>query len=189
MNKALIVLIIAAAACGETATPKPRAYARIDLPAPIYSGPDTAAWQCPFWFEANELSRITVHPRYADSLCWFNLEYPSIKASIHFSYFALADDLARHVEDSRSMAMKHIGKASSINEALIENEAKRVFGVAYDFEGETASDYQFFVTDSANHFVRGALYFKAPPNKDSLAPAIAYVKADLYHIISSMKWR
>ncbi|MDP4963484.1 MAG: gliding motility lipoprotein GldD, partial [Salibacteraceae bacterium] len=79
-------------------------------------------------------------------------------------------------------------KATKIDEVLIENDAERVYGIVYDFKGETASDLQFFLTDSTNHFLRGSLYFNVYPNKDSLAPVIDYVKTDINHMLESFKW-
>jgi len=58
----------------------------------------------------------------------------------------------------------------------------------YNFSGETASDMQFFLTDSTHHFLRGALYFNVSPNKDSLAPVISYIKNDIQHLVNSVSW-
>ena len=37
-----------------------------------------------------------------------------------------------------------------------------------------SSQVQFFLTDSLNHFIFGALYFYKKPNYDSIMPAINY---------------
>jgi gliding motility-associated lipoprotein GldD len=108
---------------------------------------------------------------------------------LHLTYTALNSDLAKHIEESRRLAMKHIGKASKIDELLIERPSDRVYGILYDFQGETASDFQFFLTDSTDHFLRGALYFNVSPNKDSLAPVIEYVERDIRHLVGGLRWR
>ena len=97
--------------------------------------------------------------------------------------------MTKHIEESRKLAMNHIGKASQIQEILIENDRDRVYGLVYDFAGETASDMQFFLTDSNAHFLRGALYFNVSPNKDSLAPVISYIKKDIQHLVGSLSWQ
>ena len=59
----------------------------------------------------------------------------------------------------------------------------------YDIGGDAASPSQFFVTDSSTNFLRGALYFNAEPNADSIAPSIAFVKEDIEHMLKSLKWK
>ncbi|MEO0628777.1 MAG: hypothetical protein AAFY91_17410, partial [Bacteroidota bacterium] len=61
--------------------------------------------------------------------------------------------------------------------------------MAFDIEGEAASPFQFFVTDSTNHFVRGALYFNTQARPDSLAPVVAYVKEDIYKMLETFEWQ
>ncbi len=184
----LIVFVGITAACESDFTPKPKAYARIELPEPIYQPTDGENWNCPYSFEFSTLSFITLEPRYKDSICWYNLYYPKYRATVHLTYSDINENLTKHIEESRKLAMKHIGKASQIEEILIENDPNRVFGLVYDFSGETASDMQFFLTDSTNHFLRGALYFNVSPNKDSLAPVISYIKEDVQHLVSSLSW-
>ena len=184
----LIFLAFLTGACESNFAPKPKAYARIELPEPIYQPTNGENWNCPYAFEFSTLSFITLEPRYEDSTCWYNLYYPKYRATVHLTYSDLNDNLTRHIEESRKLAMKHIGKATQIEEILIENDEKRVYGLVYDFAGETASDMQFFVTDSTNHFLRGALYFNVSPNKDSLAPVISYIKKDLLHLVNSLSW-
>jgi gliding motility-associated lipoprotein GldD len=52
-----------------------------------------------------------------------------------------------------------------------------------------ASPYQFYLTDSTTHWLRGSLYFDAIPNNDSLAPVIDFVKTDIQHIFETMHWK
>jgi gliding motility-associated lipoprotein GldD len=192
MNRILsytLILIAVLASCAEPPTPKPRAYARIDLPAPTYIAADGEEWHCPYRFEFSTYSAITVDPRYQDSTCWYNLYYPRYRATLHLTYSQIHNNLAQHIEDSRKLAMKHIGKAAQIEEILIDYPEHQVHGIVYDFKGETASDLQFFATDSTTHFLRGALYFNVHPNKDSLAPVIGFVKRDINHLIQTLSWR
>ena len=192
MKTSLIILLVACTfftvGCNDDFAPKPKAYARIELPTPVYQPTNGENWNCPYAFEFSTLSYITLEPRYQDSTCWYNLYYPRYRATVHLTYSDLNNNLTRHIEESRKLAMKHIGKASQIEEILIENDEKRVYGLVYDFAGETASDMQFFLTDSTQHFLRGALYFNVSPNKDSLEPVIQYVKEDIHHIVKSFRW-
>ena len=190
MKVRLFILIIGIAfcACEEDYTPKERAYARIELPAPSYISPSIETWDCPYYFEASNQSFLTIDKRHQNENCWYNLYYPRYKATLHLTYSEVADDLATQIEDNRTLAMKHVGKATEINESRVQNDSARVYGLIYEFKGATASDMQFFVTDSAAHFLRGSLYFNVKPNKDSLAPVIDYIKADIRHMISTLVW-
>jgi len=52
-----------------------------------------------------------------------------------------------------------------------------------------ATPYQFFLTDSTHHFFRGALYYDATPNQDSLAPVNAFLLEDIQHILNTFRWK
>ena len=120
----------------------------------------------------------------------FNIEFPDFKGKIHISYKKIDNNLTAYLEDSRTMAMKHIPKASSIENKQYEDPVKNVYGLTYDISGtEAASPFQFYLTDSTNHFVRGALYFNTIPNNDSLAPVIDFIKQDIQHLIETFEWR
>jgi gliding motility-associated lipoprotein GldD len=100
------------------------------------------------------------------------------------------DDLSKYTEDAHSLVMKHIPKASSIEEIRIDNPQSNVHGLVYNIEGTgAASPYQFYITDSTNHFLRGALYFNTLPNNDSLAPVIEFIKGDIMHLLETARWK
>jgi gliding motility-associated lipoprotein GldD len=65
-----------------------------------------------------------------------------------------------------------------------------MFGLVYRIEGkEVASPFQFWVSDSSTHFLRGALYFSVRPNNDSLEPVINFIVKDIDHLLSTLEWR
>jgi hypothetical protein len=39
------------------------------------------------------------------------------------------------------------------------------------------------------HFLRGALYFDATPNEDSLSIVNDFLKKDLQYMINTLKWK
>lgn len=173
--------------CESDFTPKPRAYFRIELPISKY---DSLSKGYPFSFEKSvhaveDFERIDKKR----TPNWVNIYYPRFNARIHLSYFKITEDtLTKLTEDSRTFAMKHIAKADDIEESTVIAEKDRVFGTLYDLKGSTASNYQFFLTDSAKHYVHGALYFSVRPNPDSLKPVEAFVKKDLSRLIETFKW-
>lgn len=173
--------------CQNQYSPKPKGYFRIDFPNKSYQG---YQGDCNFYFEYPQLSLLENKTRGIKKPCWYNLHYPQYANTVHLSYFKIQpDSLNKHIEESRALAMKHIVKANSINEEFFENKSENVYGIIYDFGGETATSFQFFLTDSNQHFFRGAMYFNLPPNSDSLQPVNQYIKADLKHLIETFRWQ
>ena len=79
--------------------------------------------------------------------------------------------------------------ASGIEETLLYSPENHVHGIAYKVSGiGTASPYQFFVTDSSDHFLRGSLYFMTRPNNDSLKPVIDHLEADIEYLLNTFRW-
>jgi gliding motility-associated lipoprotein GldD len=92
-------------------------------------------------------------------------------------------------EDARKYVYKHSVKADGISERVFEHPEKKVYGVFYDITGNAASSVQFTLTDSTQHFVRGALYFNNVPNKDSIAPMVDYIREDMVRLMESFEWK
>jgi gliding motility-associated lipoprotein GldD len=69
------------------------------------------------------------------------------------------------------------------------DEISKVYGVFTEVRGDVASQAQFYVTDSINHFLTGSLYFYAKPNYDSILPAADYLGKDIRHIMETIKWK
>lgn len=183
----LLVGIISLIACGSDYFPKPRAYFRIDLPEKNYRHLDSIY---PFSFDYPIYSSISQDKNSPHEKNWININFTDFKGSLHLSYKRVNGNLVKYMEDSRTLAFKHIPKASAIDNRLIINKESKVFGLIYEISGSgAASPYQFFVTDSLNHFLRGALYFNIVPNNDSLAPVIDFLKQDIEHLIQSFEWK
>lgn len=186
----LLVAVLLAAmmtACGDPPVPKPRGYFRIDLPQREYRLLDSIY---PYTFEIPVYAKITGDPNADEEPYWINIDFPAYKGRIHLSYKAVDNNLSTFTEDAHQLVMKHIPKASAIDEIRIDNEALKVHGLIYDIKGAgAASPYQFFATDSTRHFIRGALYFNVLPNNDSLAPVIEFLKGDIQHMLETLKWK
>jgi gliding motility-associated lipoprotein GldD len=181
----LIVVISGFASCREEYTPKPHGYVKIEFPERSYSKFTDAA---PFRFEYPSYARIEPDRSANAEPFWYNILLPSFNGTIYLSYKKVNSVLNDYIEDSRDLVYKHSIKAESINETLINNRENDVYGILYDLKGNTASALQFFVTDSANNFLRGSLYFNTQPNKDSLSPIIQFVRDDILHIINTIEW-
>ncbi len=173
--------------CGnDTYTPKPKGYFRIDLPQKEYTQIDK---ECPFSFEIPKYAELKPDANRPDKACWFDINFTSLNASIYFSYIPIDDDLNNKLEDSRTLAFKHTVKAFDIEQEIISFPEKKVYGLVYSIEGNAASSYQFHLTDSVNHFIRGSLYFNNIPNQDSIQPVLDFVKEDIKHLYETFEWK
>lgn len=182
-----VVSIALLSSCNDNSVPKPRGFFRIDMPDRSYKVLDSIF---PYVFEYPEYAVITNDPHSPDQSYWINVDFPRFKGRLHLSYKPLNNNLPVYTEDAHTLVMKHIPKASGIEEIRIENKDNKVYGLIYDIKGTgTASPYQFYLTDSSKHFLRGALYFEVLPNNDSLAPVITFLKEDIAHMLETLRWK
>lgn len=182
-----MLLVVLLYACGETYTPRPRGYFRIDLPEHEYTSFDSTF---PYAFEYPVYAELSPDPYAPGEPYWLNVNFPAFRGKVHLSYKEIHNNLNEYLEDSRKFVMKHIPKASSINDSLIFDTTRNVYGLIYQIEGMgAASPCQFFITDSVEHFVRGALYFEVAPNNDSLSPVITFIRKDIDHMLGTFRWK
>ena len=181
-----LIIMFFFAGCNNESTPKPRAYFRIDFPEKDYVPFDSAHYPYRFLYPSYAII-VNDDSKIAEKY-WVNVDFPGYKARIHISYKDAKNRLDSLSEDSRALAFKHALKADAINEKFFSNPEARVYGILYNLKGNTASSWQFYVTDSVRHFLRGALYFSVSPNKDSLAPAVGFFGDDLIKIMETIEW-
>jgi gliding motility-associated lipoprotein GldD len=183
----VFVIVVVLVGCDENYSPKPRGYFRIDLPEHEYIPFDTTF---PYAFEYPVYANVTPDPFSPEEQYWININFPEYKGKIHLSYKEVDGNLVDYLEDSRQFVMKHIPKASGIEDSLILDRDRKMYGLVYNIDGMgAASPCQFFITDSTDHFVRAALYFDVVPNNDSLAPVIDFIKKDIEHLLATFRWK
>ena len=172
--------------CKEKYTPKPYGYYRIDFPEKSWLPVNE---NLPYQFDMAATAVLEPDSDKEAEPGWINICYPQYNAKIHLSYKKIAADTSlRHfIEDCHHMAYTHTIKAESIHEKYYRNN--RISGLIYFIEGNTASSTQFYVTDSVRHFLRGALYFKQHPDKDSLAPVVHYLREDIVNLMETIRFK
>lgn len=180
-NSFLIIFSFLLINCSENYTPKPRAFFKLDFPQKEYH---KIKFNCPFEFDL---------PNYAIIIngktdCLFDIDFPKQNGKIHITYFALNNNLYEHTEESRSLAYKHNIMVDAITEQIFINDSLGVYGILYSYQGNSATSTQFFLTDSINHFFRGALYFQNEIN-DSILPINNFLREDIRNIIESFRWK
>lgn len=187
----LIVLFISAAACNSPYTPRPRGYFKIDFPKHEYKKFDQPGY--PYTFEypvyANVLKDSTFFEDKPENPYWINIEFPRFAGKIYISYKEIGkNDLNKLINDAFNMTYKHSTRATEIVDSAIRT-SNGVSGVFFSVGGNAATAKQFFVTDSVKHFLRGALYFDASPNEDSLGVVNNFLQDDMKHLINTFRWK
>ncbi|MFM7015832.1 MAG: gliding motility lipoprotein GldD [Bacteroidota bacterium] len=183
------MVLFTLAACGDSddaTIPKPKGYFRVTFPTHAYKPFEPAA--CPYSFDISTNAVAIPDTNDLSEPFWYYIVMPKLNGQIYLTYKTLNNDFGKFAEDTRTLVYKHTSRASSINENVIQVN-DRVGGILYEIGGDAASPIQFFVTDSTKHFLRGALYFNAAPNADSIAPSVKYAKEDIMQMIKTLKWK
>lgn len=178
-------LLLGLISCEETYVPKPRGFQRIIFPERAYKPFST---DCHFTCEIPVYAEAKQDDHPAAEKCWYNVFYQPFNATLHLSYKPIKNknDLFKMIEDSRMLVYKHTIKADEIYETVVGNN--HLNGMLYELSGNTATNFQFYVTDSANHYLRGALYFNEKTDIDSILPALDFLKRDIIFMLQSIRW-
>ena len=206
----IVIVTLFAGGCNSNYSPKPTGYFKIDLPKRAYQVFDRADF--PYSFEypvyAKVMQDTTFFEEKPENPFWINVDFPSFNGRIYVSYNIIggratfkvkrregvyADSVGvnsfeRLIKGSYDLTFKHSYKASSIEDSVFRT-ANGVEGIYFKIGGNTATSNQFLVTDSVKHFLRGALYFDATPNEDSLSIVNDFLQQDMKHLINSLKWK
>jgi gliding motility-associated lipoprotein GldD len=197
-------------ACNETYTSKKRGYYRIDFPEReyrLYNEPGV-----PYSFEYPAYATIVKDSTYFDSTpenpYWRNIDFPQFNARIFLSYKIIGgktfyktkmpdgnyrdsagiNRFDKLVNDAFNLTNKNEAVATSIKDSLFTT-ANGITGIFFRVGGNAATARQFFMSDTSQHFIRGALYFDTTPNADSLKPVQDFLQQDIDHIINTFKWK
>ena len=167
--------------CKEEVLPKPKAMLRLEYPKSSYLQLED---DCPFIFEYNKAANLS----FSDN-CAIQMDYPAMKGSIYITYKSVEENIRDLLIDAQKLTYEHVVKADDIDQKEYINSKNGVYGMFYEVTGNAASQSQFYVTDSINHFVTGSLYFYSKPNYDSILPAAMYLQRDIRRIMETMKWK
>ena len=177
--------------CNSPYTPRPRGYFRIPFPEHTYQQFDKPGY--PYSFEYPVYAQVVQDTSFFEAKpenpYWINIDFPQFNARIYISYKQVKSNNFDNLrEDAYKMTYKHTYKATSIEDSLMQTPLG-IHGVFFNVGGNAATAKQFFVSDSVKHFLRGALYFDAAPNEDSLGIVNRFLEEDMKHIINTLRWK
>lgn len=181
-----ILLIMGVMHHAKPPIPKPRGFYRIDFPQKVYRPVEV---NCPFGFELPVYVTMEESPLRPES-CWWNVHFPTCGGTLYLTYLPVDHNLDRYVSDlQKAVFQKNAIQADGVSMTVYRDTSRRVSGVLYDVAGDVATAVQFYATDSAQHFLRGALYFSTTPQRDSLQPIIQFCRTDVIHLMETLYWK
>jgi len=208
-NKIIIVLSLLLANCNSAYSPKPRGYFKIEFPDRSYRQFNNPEF--PYSFEyplyATIIRDTTFFDAKPENPYWLNINFPRFNGKIYISYNIIGgktifkvkrkdgyvdsvgvNTFVRLIKGSYELTYKHTYKASSIEDSVFRTKYG-IEGIYFRLGGNTATSNQFLLTDSVKNFLRGALYFDATPNQDSLGMVNDFLQQDMNHLINTFRWK
>ena len=207
---AALVTGILLQACNSQYTSKKTGYFKIDLPEKKYRLFDEPGF--PYSFEYPVYAQIVKDSTYFDANpendYWRNIDFAGLNAKIFLSYKMIGgkalykvkgpdgkykDSLGTNsfdkmINDAFNLTNKNEDVATSKKDSAFET-ANNISGRMFKLGGNAATARQFYMTDTSKNFLRGALYFYASPNADSVKPVVDFIQKDIDHLISTFKWK
>ncbi|AZQ43272.1 gliding motility lipoprotein GldD [Nonlabens ponticola] len=177
----LLALVVMASCNDQDVLPKPDAMLALDYNQATYKNLKT---DCPFSLQINEESNADPQPD-----CATVVNYPDIDATLFLNYRPVESNLRELLIDGQKLSYAHNQMADGITERPYVNPEQKVYGMLYEVQGNAASNAQFYVTDSVQHFLTASLYFNIEPNYDSILPALDYVQQDMIKMMESLQWK
>ena len=205
-----LVPLLLVAACNSNYTSKKIGYFKIDLPEKKYVLFDEPGM--PYSFEYPAYASIVKDSTYFDANpendYWRNIDFKKLNAKIFLSYKSVGGKALykvktangsykdstginlydKMINDAFNLTNKNDDVATSKKDSLFTT-ANKVSGLLFKLGGNAATQRQFFMTDTTKNFIRGALYFYASPNADSVKPVVDFIQQDIDHLITTFRWK
>ncbi len=205
-----ILIALFLTACNSPYTSKKTGYFNINFPEKKYQLFDEPGF--PYSFEYPTYAQIIKDSTYFDANpennFWRNIDFTNFNAKIFLSYkrvggkalykIKMADGKYKDsiginvydkmINDAFNLTSKNEDVATSKKDSLFKT-ANNISGLLFKLGGNAATQRQFFMTDTTKNFLRGALYFYASPNSDSVKPVVDFLQIDIDHLIETFKWK
>jgi len=168
--------------------PRPKGYNKIIIPKAQYQ---ELKGNYPYSFAYSKAAIILPDTVSWAEPYWIYIYYPQWKSFIQLTYKDLKmpkNQLKYLIDDAYKLAYKHQGKASNIQEYILTTRSGKKAGI-FELDGEVATSFQFYTTDSTKHYLRGAVYVQTATDNDSLAPIIQFLKKDAVKLIETIQWK
>ena len=197
--------------CNSTYTSKKQGYYKIDFPKRQYIKFDKPgfpySFEYPVYATIEQQDSVSSNQKGNDPYS-INIDFSSLNGKIYMTYKIIGetsiyqvknagggyrDSIGKNifqnlVNDCYNLTYKNDVKANSIEDSVMHTP-NNITGIFFRLSGSVATAKQFFLSDTTHNFLRGALYFDATPNEDSLRPVNDFLQEDMKHIINTLQWR
>lgn len=167
--------------------PKPYGHIRILLPDQLYV---PLNGDYPYKFEISKYASIIEESKKKFGPFCITIKYNCFDAVIQITYKACKankEKLRSIIKASKALTQSHQVKAHDIVQSVAKTK-KGLPVVVYELYGEIPTPIQFYTTDGAKHFLRGAVYLKKATENDYLEPIISFIKRDILHLIDTLEF-
>lgn len=169
----------------EQTIPKPPTYLRLELPDHTYT---PLKDDCPFTFDIAKPYKYQIK-ELSDSTHKGIIDLGPLNGTVYLHYWKLKQPLSYYINNANDEVDRHKIKAAKITDENILRSGDRVFGTFFSLQGDVATPFQFYLTDSTDQFMYAEVLFNSSPNYDSLKPSLDYLKIDLDKMLETFKWK
>lgn len=188
MKLPLICVIALAAICAsackgtdDTATPRRRAYQRIEAYTPDYTAVDSL----PVRLLVNS-SAVISRPRRD----WVNVNYPRYNATV---FISVTEADSRDIDGIIANRVERIAlNAGDAPTDALDIDNGRFTSTLYDARAAVATPLQFVATDGKSVVISASVFFDNADritSLDSVAPAVEAIRRDLTTALDSLDYR
>lgn len=188
MKLPLICVITLAATCAtacgghdDTATPRRRAYQRIEAYAPEYTAVDSL----PVRLLVNSSATVS-RPRRD----WVNVSYQRYNATV---FISVTEADSGNIDDIIANRIERIAlNAGDVRVDALDIDNGRFSSTLYDAPAAVAMPLQFVATDGKSLVVSASVFFDNADritSLDSVAPAVEAIRRDLTTALDSLDYR
>ena len=142
---------------------------------------------CGYSFQIPETFKLDTTKLDASS-CNRVIDLGPLNGSLFLYYWDIEKPLSFYINNANDEVGNHKLKATFIGDEQIKRPKDRVFGTRFELQGNVATPFQFYLTDSTEHFLFAEVLFNCTPNYDSLKPTLDRFKTDLDQMMKTFKW-
>lgn len=176
-------------ACSETPpVPKPSTYLKTEFPEHTYRQYiSPGAYQ----FDLADLYQPKSFELAKQNYSVQEIDLGPLNGTLFLYYLKIPskDSLPEIINFANDKVDEHKIMAEKIDFKQVISPKKHVYGTFFELKGNVATNFQFYLTDSVQHFIRGEVLLNCRPNYDSLRPTLQYLKTDLQQLLKNFQWR
>ena len=185
---ALCSIVLLVSACNDSKpVPKPSSFLRTEFPEHSYR-PYLSPQN--FRFELADLYMPKSFQQAKTNYSIQEIDLGPLNGTLFLYYLQIPnkDSLPDIINFANDKVDEHKIMADKIDFEQIIQPQKNVYGTFFELKGNVATNFQFYLTDSMKHFLRGEVLLNCRPNYDSLRPTLQYLKTDLKLMLNSFQW-